>query len=211
MKQEIKKFFFFFLLLAFSMENQGLLAQDSVLIRVHFLYGSRPKRKFRATEPAWFGGILGGHVGIETDSNVILNFNPHGKFHWFAKNNDRHSRFAIHSIENFWLIMGSDSVKKASIVIPISSRQKQRLDSLSTAYCARTPYDYAFIGMRCAAAAYDVLSRIGVVKKYSYHKTYRAIFYPRKLRKRLLKKARRHHWQVIREKGSKKRKWERDW
>jgi hypothetical protein len=41
-------------------------------------------------------------------------------------------------------------------------------------------------------------------------KTFREIFYRRKLRKRLLKKAASGGWTVVRVNGSTKRKWERD-
>jgi hypothetical protein len=72
-------------------------AQDTAYLKVHFLYGSKPLKKFRDTEQKWFGGILGGHVGIEGDSDRIVNFLPSGKFHWFAKKNELHSTYAIHS------------------------------------------------------------------------------------------------------------------
>ena len=60
-------------------------SQDSVFIKVHFLYGSKPYARYKDTEPKWFGGMLGGHVGIETDSGRILDFGPKGRFHWLAK------------------------------------------------------------------------------------------------------------------------------
>jgi hypothetical protein len=188
------------------------LSQDSVYIKVHFLYGSKPKKKYKDVEPKWFGGILGGHVGIETDSNTVLNFVPSGEFHVFAKNKERHSAFAVHTPKSFWQIFGSstDSVKKTTIEIPITRLQKQKLDSVSKAYRSQTPYDYAFFGMRCGAAAYDILSKLGILKKYSYRKTYRKIFYPRKLRKRLIKKAKKNKWTIRMTEGTKKRKWEGD-
>src|SRR3954451_1597248 len=65
-------------------------SQDSSVIKVHFLYGSKPFRKYKDTEPKWFGGMLGGHVGIETDSGQILNFTPRGSFHWLAKKDSLH-------------------------------------------------------------------------------------------------------------------------
>ncbi|MBC7864122.1 MAG: hypothetical protein IAF38_14190 [Bacteroidia bacterium] len=188
------------------------LKDKTHFIKVHFLYGSKPKKKFKATESKWFGGILGGHVGIEKDSNVVFNFVPSGSFHVFAKKKERHSSFTTHSPNSFWTIMGShhDSVKKLTVLVPISARQGLLFDSLSKAYREQTPYDYAFFGMRCGAAAYDVLARIGVMKKFRYRKTHRKIFYPKRLRKRLIKKAKRNGWKMIRNEGSERRKWERD-
>ena len=66
--------------------------EDTTYIKVHFLYGSRPLSKYRHTERKWFGGVLGGHVGIENDSNHILNFRTSGNFHVFTSNKKRHSR-----------------------------------------------------------------------------------------------------------------------
>jgi hypothetical protein len=187
-------------------------AQDSIFIKVHFLYGSKPHRKHRDTEGKWFGGKLGGHVGIETDSNRILDFNPLGKFHYIAKRNDRNSCFAVHTPEDFWEIFGgnAEDMKKTSVVVPLTPSQKAEFDSIYKVYTAQTPYDYAFIGMRCGAAAYDILGKLGIMKELSYRKTYLKIFYPKKLRRRLLKKARKNNWQVIRQEGTNRRKWERE-
>ena len=187
-------------------------SQDNTYLKVHFLYGSKPLKKYKDTEQKWFGGVLGGHVGIEGDSDKIVNFLPSGKFHWFAKKNDRHSTYAFHSFDNFYAILGGnpDSVKKAIVYIPVIGQQKQKFDSITTVYLKQTPYDYALFGMRCGAAAYDILGQLDVFTKYSYRKTYKKIFYPKKLRKRLFKKATENGWTIARQEGSNKRKWERD-
>jgi hypothetical protein len=155
---------------------------------------------------------LGGHVGIEGDSNKIVNFLPSGEFHWFAKKNNRHSRYAVHAADNFYAIFGGnpDSVKKAVVYIPVTIQQRQKFDSLTTAYLKQTPYDYAFFGMRCGAATHDILGQLNILPNYSYSKTYKKIFYPKKLRKRLFKKATANGWTIIRQNGSTKRKWEKD-
>jgi hypothetical protein len=179
---------------------------------VHFLYGSKPLKEYKDSEQKWFGGILGGHVGIEGDSNRIVNFLPKGEFHWFAKKDNKHSTYAIHSSESFYAILGGnpDSVKKAIVFIPITREQKQKFDSIATAYLNEPPYDYALVGMRCGAAAYDILGQLGILTNYSYSKTYKKIFYPKKLRERLLKKAIENGWRVFKQEGSTKRKWEED-
>jgi hypothetical protein len=191
---------------------QHKYSQDSTYLKVHFLYGSKPLKKYKDTERKWFGGVLGGHVGIEGDSGRILNFLRKGKFHWFAKKDNKHSMFREHATSSFYSIFryDPDSVKKAIIYIPVTPQQKQQFDSIATVYLKQTPYDYAFFGMRCGAAAYDILAQLGVLTRYSYCKTYKKIFYPKKLRKRLLKKATKNNWTIIRQVGSIKRKWERD-
>ena len=187
-------------------------SQDTTYLKVHFLYGSKPLKKYKDTEQKWFGGILGGHVGIEGDSNRIVNFLPSGKFHWFAKKANRHSTYAIHSVDNFYAILGGnpDSVKKAIVYIPVTRQQKQQFDSITIEYLKQTPYDYAFIGMRCGAATYDILGKLNILPNYTYRKTYKKIFYPKKLRKRLFKKADKNNWTIVRKDGSRKRKWEQD-
>ena len=188
-------------------------SQDTNYLKVHFLYGSKPLKKYRDNEPKWFGGILGGHVGIEGNSDSILNFLPNGKFHWFADKDNKHSTYAVHSVDNFYAILGgnSDNSKKAIVYIPVTRQQKQKFDSIATVYLKQTPYDYALLGMRCGGATYDILGQLGILKNYSYSKTYKKIFYPKKLRKRLFKKANKNGWKIVRQDGSSKRKWEQDW
>ncbi len=203
-RQKITIFFCFIAVLIY--------AQDTTYLKVHFLYGSKPLKKYKDTEQKWFGGVLGGHVGIEGDSDQIVNFLPRGKFHWFAKKNNKHSTYAVHSADDFYAILGGnpDSVKKAIVYIPVTSPQKQKFDRIAIAYLQQTPYDYAFIGMRCGAAAYDILGQSDILTNYSYRKTYQKIFYPKKLRKRLFKKATENGWTIVRQDGSSRRKWEQD-
>jgi hypothetical protein len=202
----------FILLLYLSAVISPCLAQDSQYIKVHFLYGSRPLKKYKSIEPKWFGGMLGGHAGVEADSGRILNFIPSGKFHVFAKKKNPHSSFAVHEPDAFYSILGgsADSVKKTIFYIPVSASQKEIFDSISAAYLQQTPYDYALFGMRCGAATYDLLAQLDILPQYAYSKTYKKIFYPRKLRKRLFRKAATHQWRIEQTAGSSRRKWERD-
>lgn len=190
----------------------ALFAQDSCYIKVHFLYGSKPLKKYRSTEKRWFGGVLGGHVGIEGDTNKILNFSHTGRFHIFNENNNRHSRYRIHTYNDFYKIFGgnTDSTKKAVVYVPVTRQQKVQFDSISNAYLKQTPYDYAFFGMRCGAASYEILSKLNILPSYSASKTYTKIFYPKKLRSRLLKKAAEKGWAIEMYNGTPKRKWETD-
>ena len=156
--------------------------------------------------------MLGGHVGIERDSGKILNFLPKGKFHWFANKSNPHSTYAEHPTKDFYSILGGtgDSVKTAVVIIPVTVRQKELFDSIASAYLDKTPYDYALFGMRCGAATYHILGELQILQAYSYKKTYKKIFYPKELRKRLFKKAAESGWTIIRQEGSTKRKWESD-
>lgn len=199
-------------LLLLCLLSINIFAQDTSYLKVHFLYGSKPLKKYKHTERKWFGGVLGGHVGIEGDSNKILNFLPKGKFHWIPKKNDKHSTFAEHNYDNFYAILdsNSDRVKKTIVYIPITPQQKKKFDSIATEYLREPPYDYAFLGMRCAAAAYEILGQLKIVQPYSDFVTSKKIFYPQKLRKRLLKKAKENGWRVVKQEGSPRRKWDHD-
>ncbi len=187
-------------------------AADTTYLKVHFLYGSKPMKEYQDTENKWFGGVLGGHVGIEGRDNKVLNFLPQGSFHIFKKQNERHSTYAEHDTVSFYKILGGDpdSMKKAIVYIPVSPQQKQQFDSIAAAYLEATPYDYALVGMRCGSATYEILGQLGILKQYGPKKTAKKIFYPKKLRKRLLKKAQENNWTVTRQEGTTRRKWETD-
>jgi hypothetical protein len=64
--------------------------------------------------------------------------------------------------------------------------------------------------MRCAAASYDVLSQIGLFKPKSKNWMVNRIFYPRRLRKRMLKMAAEKGYKSHKQPGRKTRKWEKD-
>ena len=205
-------FFYSSLICCFFLANSRLLAQENDFIKVQFIYRSKPLKLYRATEKKWFGGLPGGHVGIETDSNRVLDFHHFKSYHVFTSNNNKHSRFLLKSANDFWSCFGSpaETVKKATVIIPVSREQKQRFDSIARCYLSSSPYDYALIGMRCAAATYDILSQLGVMKHYPLKSIYWKIFYPKSLRLRLYAKAKENGWAVIKQEGSAKRKWEQD-
>lgn len=176
-------------------------------IKVYFLYGSKPAKGYEKKEKKRFGGINGGHVSIGVDKEVI-GFGPKGKFHIFPKDKNRHSHFTSESLATF----AKDSVgdKYTTITIPVTNEQYNKIKAIHKGYCDRAPYDYAFTGMRCAAASYDVLSQIGVFKPKSKSWMVNRIFYPRRLRKRMLKMAAEKGYKVQAQPGRKTRKWEKD-
>jgi hypothetical protein len=200
-----------FLFLFLSFYFNPLFSQDSTYLKIHFLYGSKPFNAYK-NEPKWFGGILGGHVDIESDSGKILNFLFTGKVRIFPKQVGKSGFYALYSSAQFYEYLGghSDSVKKTTVFIPISKQQKIQFDSLTNAYLTQTPYDYAFFGIRCGAASYEILGQLGIVPKHNLTKTWWTILYPKKLRKRLLKKAVSNNWVIVKKQGSNRRKWEKE-
>ena len=186
-------------------------AQDSSYIKVQFLYGSKPLKKYKDTEKRWFGGILGGHVGIEGDSGKFYSFEINGRNKIFC-DKCTNSIYKVETEDEFWSVMETkeESIKKTTIIIPITQQQKLKFDSIASAYCKQAPYCYSVFGMRCGASTYDILAQIRIFPRYSRFKTCMKIFYPRRLRKRLIAKAEKNNWTIIRKEGTPKRKWERD-
>ncbi|MBI1222848.1 MAG: hypothetical protein GC180_09620 [Bacteroidetes bacterium] len=198
----------FFLLIS----HTGSLAQDTSWIKVHFIYGSRPKNGCKQ-EPKWFGGIHGGHVGIEYDTGKVIDFAPKGKFHYIERQRCPHSAYSLRSMKAFWHTFkqsDSASLKVMTILVPLDSAQSHRLDSIVKRYPENCPYDYAFLGMRCAAASYDILAEIGVLEPFSRRGTWCRIFYPKLLRKRMIHLAHKKHWMIWKKAGSDCRVWEKD-
>ena len=187
-------------------------SQPATYLKVHFLFGSKPKREYRDTERKWFGGVLGGHCGIEGDSGEIVSFFRGAEVHMVARKNNKQSRYVSHSYDRFYSMFGgpAESKKRAVVYVPVTVDQKQKFDSIINAYRQETPYDYAFIGMRCGSAAYEVLGQLDILPAYGYRRTYWKIFYPRRLRRPLYSKAKEYNWTVERYEGSTRRKWEKD-
>lgn len=181
------------------------------VIKVHFLYGSSPKKEY-PEESNWFGGKMGGHVGVEWEKDKIISLVPSGDFHLVKSHKERASKFVVDNYNSFYSTFGGNpnEMKKLIITIPISAKEANLLDSITKLYQDSVPYDYAFIGMRCAAATYDLISFTSQFKKYSYVKIAGKYFYPKKLRKKLIKIAKRRGYETKTEEGTTRRNWEKD-
>jgi hypothetical protein len=180
---------------------------DSLYLKVHFLYGSKPKKGHKKTESHYFGGLHGGHTTIELDHNDF-GFGPTGKVHIVAHKKNLHGSFGI-SNTNGEMPYGPEE-KFTTFYIPINSEQYAMTKKIMEGYLTNTPYDYAFFGMRCAAAANDLLGQIGVLKKRNRLGYMTKSFYPKKLRKRLFKLATKNNWKIDMQDGKSTRKWEKD-
>lgn len=178
-------------------------AQDS--IAVHFLYGSKPAKGCKLTEKKAFGGLKGGHVTIE-EENKIIGFQPGGNCHVFASKKKANGYFRADD-KTKW-IQDTVSRKYASVIIPLTAAQRSKLEITITNYLQKRPYDYAFFGMRCAAATYDILEDAGIVKQRSYFGKWTSFFYPQLLRRRILKLAEKNKYAVVKHDGRKTRLWE---
>lgn len=193
-------------LLAFGLvmlvgEISTSLAADT--LDVLFVYGSKPKVK---SENKWFGGIHGGHVSLSYDSG-FMSFVPTSGVHIFSKNKinsefvfEYGDRFVFDTLESRYLILS----------IPIDSCQRRKLDSLYRKRFDSAPYDYAFFGMRCASAAYEIMANADILPQISKRRMIWKFFHPKLLRKMLIRKAKASSWKMIYRKGKSTRKWESD-
>lgn len=190
------------LVLIFIVFHFFSFGQDT--IKLNFLYGSKPAKEFKASEAKLFGGLKGGHVNIEAGGRV-LDFMP-GDNPLFPKNKKPSGGFHL----NPAVTWDTAKTKWINILIPVSNNQMQQLKTIFDSYSQHTPYDYAIFGMRCAAASYDVLSEIGIVKKIDNRTNVMKNFYPKLLRKRMLKWAKENDYTILYHDGRSSRKWESD-
>jgi hypothetical protein len=182
----------------------NLFAQKT--LTVHFLYGSIPASPYKDVEKKRFGGKKGGHVTIQVGDSLI-SFQPGGNCHMIAAGN-KNGYFKIINAQNWQLDTAGN--KYTSIIIPVSDSQYTAMHELAQQYVRQCPYDYAFLGMRCAAASYDLLGETGLLPAKSKTATWSQFFYPQLLRRKLLKLAERNNYTVVRHPGSNRRIWEKE-
>lgn len=195
----------FLILISFLIVHNNLIAQQS--ITVHFLYGSKPANGYKHEEKKWFGGKKGGHVTIEAGDSII-GFQPGGNCHVFGKKKNANGYFSTKQKEVF--IKDTIALKYTSIIIPLNEDGYSKIKNTLNNYLTKSPYDYAFLGMRCAAATYDILETTGMVKKRTRMGKWVTFFYPQLLRRRILKVAAENNFAVVKTKGRPSRVWEKE-
>ncbi len=178
--------------------------KDTLVVEI--IYGSKPLTK---DGRHWFGGKLGGHIGLRIGQDSVMHFIPGGSVKATNVNSDI-GRYIISSKKQFYRTFYCDTTKTCQIFIPVTPAQKQELLIASAPFLQNGPYPYAFFGMRCAAACYHLLSLSKVTKKLSKSRMTWKFFYPRKLRKFLFNEADKNGWIVKHSTGSSKRKWDHD-
>ncbi len=191
----------------FSIGFGASFAQETHLLKVFFRYGSIPDIGFEYIEYEETGGLNGGHVSIGIDS-LEIGFTNEKSIHVFAKKDNIQGVYYWEYLKDFEA--ATSDKKYITFLIPITDDQYLKLKSILLAYIDNPPYDYAFFGMRCASATYDVLSQIGLVKSKSRAATIITNFYPRMFRRTMTDLARKNGYTVIKVKGRKTRIWEKD-
>jgi len=183
------------------------IAQEQHLLKVFFRYGSIPETGYEYVEYEETGGLQGGHVSLGIDS-LEIGFTNEKIIHIFPRKDNNHGVFYWEYLKDF-----EDQVadkKYITFLIPISEEQYIHLKAILSSNIDESPYDYAFFGMRCASATYDVLSQIGIFQPQSRAKMIASNFYPRMFRRKMTELARKNGYTVVRVKGRKTRIWEND-
>ncbi len=190
------------LLLIFSISHANDTLQFQ--IKINFLYGSKPAKGFKQSESKLFGGLKGGHVNIEAGGRV-LDFRP-GNNPLFPQNRKPTGGYKLSETA----YKNKEKDKWTTVIVSVNEDQFIKLQKLFDSFSVKTPYDYSVFGMRCAAASYDVLSEIGLFKKISANKNIAEHFYPKLLRKKILKWAEQKSFTILNNEGRPSRKWESD-
>lgn len=177
------------------------------MLKVFFRYGSIPDIGYEYIEYEEVGGLKGGHVSLGIDS-LEIGFTNDGTIHLFSRSDNIKGVYYWEYLKDF-----EDQVsdkKYITFVVPLTGDQYVKLRTILLGYIDAPPYDYAFFGMRCASATYDVLSQIGLFKPRTRVNNIISNFYPRLFRRKMSALAHKNDYTVMRVNGRKTRIWERD-
>src|SRR5688572_4360940 len=114
------------LLLFFSVRIFYAQSHDSAMMNIHFLYGSKPKWKYRNVEQKEFGGLHGGHVTLQVNG-FDYGFERSGGFHVFSRSKKYKSKFSFVPVDS--IKEKHRDKKTATFLIPLSDAQSRQLDS----------------------------------------------------------------------------------
>lgn len=154
------------------------------------------------------GAMFGGHVVMQVGDYMYSFAFNRWEFHLVPGKKKSIGAFDKEPA-TAWLWAHKDC-KVTYIDIPVTPEQYHYLENTYASYLEKCPYDYAFFGMRCAASCYKLLADAGVIHKAGYSKSIRRAFYPRPLRRKLVRWSHKHPYKVNIQQGSNTRRWEKD-
>lgn len=174
---------------------------------IHFIYGSKPKREFRDIEEKIPGGLLGGHIfiqtgeyyyGFESVNRKNIHLFPRKKFNSIYTKEHISSWSFSHKHE-----------KMMSIELTVVPGTLNKIIAAVESYHQKTPYDYAVLGIRCASSTYQILSEAGFFAFASNLKSMILVPYPSILRNKVLRIATANNYIIKTQVGSSRRIWEK--
>jgi hypothetical protein len=151
--------------------------------------------------------MFGGHGVMQLDSHVYGFLFTHFYLHLIPSKKHSIGMFQDQPAGKWREGVKEDRV--TTITIPVSATQFRLMDSIYVEYNKAAPYDYAFFGMRCAASCYKMLADAGILEAVTEKQSIWKAFYPRPLRRYLVRLAHQNGWKIDITEGSSRRKWER--
>ncbi len=180
----------------------------AAVVILHFTHGSVP-RPGCEDQRSRLGGKWGGHVELEIDDH-LHGFELERRPDWHLVARRRRSSFnCVFEKKPLadWLAASLND-KRTSIALPVTAGQKDWLLEFYERNGAEPPYDYAFLGMRCAASMREVLGGAGILSEISRFGCLVSAFYPRQFRRKMLRLAAEKGWQVTLKPGIECRDWD---
>lgn len=185
---------------------QFAFGKHELIVRI--AHGSRPHPQHRDTQKHWLGGMYGGHVVIQLDS-FAYGFNFRSKrVHIFPRMKESRQAGVFEKDFAPLVVQGWAQMKTTTVYVPLSDSEYVAMKSRLEALHADVPFDYAFLGMRCASTAYMLLSETGVFEPAGKLKSMRRAFHPRALRRKLIRAAAAQKLRVEVQPGNPHRIWE---
>ena len=173
---------------------------DQIIIQITHGYFRKRKHKHVPKElGAWFGG----HVMIQIENHYFgFIYQDIKKIHIFParQKNSTYQKMSIKEWNEF-----ATNKKRTAITIPCSAEEKQILLDYYNKNLKSPSCDYSFFGERCASSCYHLLKKIDKIKGGHY---FFNAFYPRQLRKKLIKEAQEKAYSISITPGPKDRIWE---
>ena len=180
-------------------------------IVVHFLHGFVPKSQYKNTEPTIRGGLWGGHIFIQI-KHLIYGFETFhdDDFHIFPRMDYRKFNSMLKKERLTDWQKNAHNNKFTSFEIPLTNPRFIYLRNVLKQYRKKPPFDYALFGMRCTSFTHYILTKAKVCHSRGFIDSVIRYPYPRKLRKKLMRKALRNGWRITQTPGTDHRIWEND-
>ena len=190
-----------------SPTHPGMIEVRDRVLTINYQFGSIPAKGYEKSEPKRAGGLLGGHITC-TIGQSVYGFTDEGAnyTHVFPNHNDPAGFWQKEDITVWGNKMFTEQYMQ--FCIPVTESQLTMLQQILDGYAKKTPYDYAFFGMRCMSAMYDVLGDIAILPIVPNWYVWAKYFYPRKFRRDLTRMAYKNGWVLQFIKGRDTRQWE---
>ena len=181
--------------------------RESDWVTLHCIHGSLPKQWWKEKSMR-LGGLLWGHVEIQIDDKVYgFEYVDKKNVHIFPRKKSKYNaKFTLKTLAERQTETQDEKI--TSVTFSTSSEQKYLLTEIYTRYLRCSPYDYAFLGTRCALSACEILQEVAILPHRPHWYNVLLAFSPSLWRKQLCTYAKKHHLLIERQKGSPLKIWE---